>query len=171
VTQPRDGFWQFAISSNPTTGVASPRATATPMQCKLAPTFNQTKGFKMKKRKLGKSNSVEWDSSGRGSLGIGRRRWNRLRHYRSPAHPNANRLPACVRGQVVSCSASDCGLRNVGSSGVRRQFLHVGTDTIGCSRRNSRRRVTGREAGRSCWRRNSERTCESRDLPGSDGGK
>src|SRR5438128_1405289 len=33
-----------------------PCGTATSMRCKLAPTFNQTKGFKMKKRKLGKSN-------------------------------------------------------------------------------------------------------------------
>jgi hypothetical protein len=55
----------------------------------------------------------------RTSLGISGLHWSSLHRHRGSASESANRLPARIRGLVISCSASICGIRNAGWIGIR----------------------------------------------------
>jgi len=51
-------------------------------------------------------------------LGFSRSQWDSIRRHRVSASESANHLPARVRGLVVSCSASICGVCNAGWIGI-----------------------------------------------------
>src|SRR5438132_13571032 len=63
--------------------------------------------------------SVAYDRRCRSCLGLNGHQWDCVRPHRGSAYAIANCLSTCIRGLVVSRSASTCGVCNSGRLGIR----------------------------------------------------
>src|SRR5260370_28699343 len=101
--------------------------------------------------------SVAQDRNRVSCLGFSRSQWDSRHRHRVSAYESANHLPARVRGLVVSCSASICGVCNAGWIGIR--------GSLSCAP-SSVRRWRCDAAAPLCWhsqclgRRHVPRTCQ-----------